>query len=89
MELIYNNSKQFNGEQSEYTAKAKKLLDFTKDKMYQEVADDYLAKLEEIIQEESGDQGELESVGKSFLIRAERSEFHFSYKYLLHKTTSI
>ena len=64
MELIFNNSKQFNGEQSEYTAKAKKLLDITKEKLYQEIADDYLAKLEEKIQERALDEhGDLESLG--------------------------
>ena len=64
MELIFNNSKQFNGEQSEYTAKAKKLLDITKEKLYQEIADDYLAKLEEKIQERELDEhGDLESLG--------------------------
>ena len=42
MELIYNNSKQFNGEQSEYTAKAKRLLDFTKGQLYQAAHNDYL-----------------------------------------------
>ena len=34
MELIFNNSKEFNGEASEYTLKAKKLLDITKEKLY-------------------------------------------------------
>ena len=34
MELIFNNSNEFNGESSEYTLKAKKLLDITKEKLY-------------------------------------------------------
>ena len=40
MELIWSNSKDFNGEQSEFTSKAKLLVDITKEKMYQAYNDD-------------------------------------------------
>ena len=40
MELIYSNSKEFNGEQSEFTLKAKVLVDITKEKLYQAYTDD-------------------------------------------------
>ena len=40
MELIWSNSKDFNGEQSEFTQKAKVLVDITKEKMYQAYNDD-------------------------------------------------
>ena len=64
MELIYNNSKQFNGEQSEYTAKAKRLLDFTKGQLYQAAHNDYYAELEAKIQEREI-EGDVESLGTS------------------------
>ena len=57
MELIFNNSKEFNGEASEYTLKAKKLRDITKEKLYgdnQEIANiakTFEDKLKEIQQE--------------------------------------
>ena len=64
MELIYNNSKQFNGEQSEYTAKAKRLLDFTKGQLFQAAHNDYYAELEAKIQEREI-EGDVESLGTS------------------------
>ncbi len=64
MELIYNNSKQFNGEQSEYTAKAKRLLDFTKGQLYQAAHNDYYAELEAKIQE-CEIEGDVESLATS------------------------
>ena len=48
MELIWSNSKDFNGEQSEFTSKAKLLVDITKEKMYQAYNDD-MARLVKII----------------------------------------
>ena len=40
MDLIYSNSKEFNGEQNEFTLKAKVLLDITKEKLYEAYTDD-------------------------------------------------
>ena len=40
MELIYNNSRDFNGENSEFTQKAKTLVDITKEKIYVAYNDD-------------------------------------------------
>merc|ERR1711860_336916 len=56
--------KQFNGEQSEYTAKAKRLLDFTKGQLYQAAHNDYYAELEAKIQEHEI-EGDIESLGTS------------------------
>lgn len=67
MELIYNNSREFNGEQSEYTLKAKKLLDITKEKLYSAYSDD-MSRLEEKIHEAQQrviDQAEVDSLGTS------------------------
>ena len=67
MELIYKNSKEFNGEQSDYTTKAKKLLDITKEKLYHAYADD-MARLEEKISEtqlRAIDQADVDSLGTS------------------------
>ena len=40
MELIYSNSKEFNGEKSEYTLNAKVLLDTAEEKLYKTYNDD-------------------------------------------------
>jgi len=67
MELIWSNSKDFNGEQSEFTSKAKLLVDITKEKMYQAYNDD-MARLEELIQESQQraiEQADVDSLGTS------------------------
>ena len=66
MELIFNNSKEFNGEASEYTLKAKKLLDITKEKLF--AYGDHLEGLEDKIkqvQQNAIDRAEVDSLGTS------------------------
>ena len=67
MELIYNNSREFNGENSEYTLKAKKLVDITKEKLYDTYAEDMLRLEEKIseVQQRAIDQAEADSLGPS------------------------
>ena len=67
MELIYNNSKDFNGEQSEYTLKAKKLLDIVTEKLYIQFNDPIceLEKKIHEIQEKAIEIAELDSLGTS------------------------
>ena len=70
MELIFNNSKEFNGEASEYTLKAKKLLDITKEKLYgdsqgtADAAKTLEDKLKEI-QQRAIERAEVDSLGTS------------------------
>ena len=66
MELIFNNSKEFNGEASEYTLKAKKLLDITKEKLF--AYGDHLEGLEDKIkqvQQNAIERAEVDSLGTS------------------------
>ena len=63
-------SKEFNGEQSEYTQKARKLLEITKEKLFLAYSDD-MARLEEKIseaQQRAIDQADVDSLGKTPLI---------------------
>ena len=69
MKLIYNNSKQFNGEHSEFTLKAKFLLSIADEKLYSDPnMNATLAEFEEKIkkvQERVLEQAEVDSIGTS------------------------
>merc|ERR1719322_854936 len=94
IELIHKNSIQFNGPASEYTHKAQKILDVTKEALISYA--DYLTQLEEKIrevQQRAIDQADVDSLGASLgelddQRSASRSSDHGGNSNLLGESTS-